>query len=138
MSNQPKDSSLNPLSSLKKVFARLRSPKPRSANDSTGAARSSSAPPIMRIPSSTIHAPDTGRAVADDQAGHPSHETVQLLQQPSPVLIGPPKSDSCTLTAPPSNLPIADPGLESASKFYNKFLQFISDASSPCRSFNYY
>jgi hypothetical protein len=66
MSNQHKDSSLKPLSYLKKAFERLRSPKPRSANDSTGAARSISAPPIMRTPSSAIRAADAGMTVAGE------------------------------------------------------------------------
>ncbi|KIK00736.1 hypothetical protein K443DRAFT_99789 [Laccaria amethystina LaAM-08-1] len=134
MSNQPKDSSVKPLSSLKKVFARLRSPKPRSANDSTSAALSSSAPPVTKTPSSTIRAGDAGMAVAGEMTDNPfAHQTICPLQQPFPVLTDHLKSDSCTSTAPPSNHPVADPGLKLVSKFYNKFLWFISDASSSCR-----
>ena len=72
MSTQPKDSSLRPLPTLKKVFARLRSPKPQSANDSSGAARFGSAPPIMRIPSSAIGAVDTGMFVTGEIPDNPS------------------------------------------------------------------
>ena len=66
-SNQPKDSSLKPLSSLNKV-ARLQSPIPRSANDST--ARPSSRPPTM-TPSSAIRAADVGTAVVGEMPDNP-------------------------------------------------------------------
>ena len=66
-SNQPKDSSLKPMSSLNKV-ARLQSPIPRSANDST--ARSSSRPPTM-TPSSAIRAADAGTAVVGEMPDNP-------------------------------------------------------------------
>ena len=64
MSKQPKDSSLELLSSLNKV-AVLRSPIPQSPNDSTGAAHSSSGLPIM-TPSSAIRAADAGTGVAGE------------------------------------------------------------------------
>ena len=64
MSNQPKDSSLS--SPESEVFELLRSPKPRSMNDSTGAARSSAALPIRTTPSSTIRAADAGMAIAGE------------------------------------------------------------------------
>ena len=165
MSNQPKDSSLS--SPESEVFELLRSPKPRSMNDSTGATRSSAALPIRTTPSSAIHAADAGMAIAGEipdnlfthQVNIDPHLTgrcrrpcwtptafpcldwsVLLKILLFKITDGPDidhlKSDSWTLTAPPSNLPAADPGLKSTSKFYNKFFWFISDASSPCRSFN--
>ncbi|EDR16030.1 uncharacterized protein LACBIDRAFT_301665 [Laccaria bicolor S238N-H82] len=129
MSNQPKDSTLK-LPSSRNNAARLRSPIPRSANDGAGVARSSSAPLIMTTPSSAIRAVDGGMAVTGDQAGHPP--VTQPLQQPFPVLSDHLKSGPCISTPPLSNLPVADP----VGNFYNKLLWSISDASSPCRSFN--
>ena len=77
MSKRPNDSSLELLSSPKKV-ARLHSPKPRSANDSTGAARSSSALPIMRTPSSSIRAADTRMVVTGEIPDSPSAHQVNI------------------------------------------------------------
>ena len=78
MSNQPKDSSLKPFSYLKTVFARLRPPKSRSVNNSTGAARSSSSPPVMRTPSSAIGTADAGMAVAGKILDNPSDHKVNI------------------------------------------------------------
>ena len=76
MSNQPEDSLLNPLSTLDKV--RFRSPRPRYANDSTGTARSSSAPPIMRTPSSAIRLADPEMAVAGEIPDNPFAHYVDI------------------------------------------------------------
>ena len=171
MSNQPNDYFLEPLWSLKKALARLWSPELRSVNLNSVAAnrRPSSAPPILRTPSSAIRAADAGVAVAGEIPNKPFVHQVNIdphsikhCRQPGwtpftwafPGLdwsvllkmllfkvnddanIGHLKSHSFTSTAPPSNLPVVDPGLKSASKFYNSFLLFIWDASSLCRSFN--
>ncbi|KIJ91656.1 hypothetical protein K443DRAFT_685831 [Laccaria amethystina LaAM-08-1] len=63
MSNQPNDYFLEP---LKKAEGGLCSPEPRSANLNSAAAnrRPSSAPPILRTPSSANRAVDAGPTVA--------------------------------------------------------------------------
>ena len=68
MSNQPNDYFLEPLWSLKTALARLWSPEPRLANPNIAAAnrRPSSAPPILRTPSSAIRAADVGMAVVGE------------------------------------------------------------------------
>ena len=78
MSNQPKDSSLRPLSYLKTVFARLHLPKSRSMNDSTGAARSSSSPPVMGPPSSAMRTAEAGMAVKGEILDNPSDHQVNI------------------------------------------------------------
>ena len=78
MSNQPEDSSLKPLSYLKTVFARLRSPKPRSANDGNGAARFSSSSPVMRTPSFAIRTAEAGMAVTGEILDNPSDHQANI------------------------------------------------------------
>ena len=84
MSNQPNDYFLEPFWSLKKALARLWSPEPRLANLNSAAAnrRPSSAPPILRTPSSAIHAVDVGVAVVGEIPDKPLAHQVNVVPHP--------------------------------------------------------
>lgn len=118
MSNQPNDYFLEPLWSLEGSLARLWSPEPRSANVSSAAGnrRPSSAPPILRTPSSANRAVDAGPTVASetpdnpaahqvtighDQVKHHIEETEDRSRNVTPSVYPP------TSTTYPSNLPLA-------------------------------
>ena len=78
MSNQPNDYFLEPLWNLKKALARLWSPEPRSANLNSAASnrRLSSAPPILRTPSSANRAVDGGPTIASEIPDNPAAHQV--------------------------------------------------------------
>ena len=80
MSNQPNDYFLEPVWSLKKSLARLWSPEPRSVNLNSAAAnrRPSSAPPILRTPSSANRAVDAGPTVASEIPDNPAAHQVTI------------------------------------------------------------
>ena len=80
MSNQPNNCLLEPLCSLKKAVARLWSPKPRLANlnSTTANRRPSSAPPILRTPSSANRAVDAGPTVASEIVNNPASHQVTI------------------------------------------------------------